>query len=478
MLTRLNIPNTYSPVYSQAYHRVSSTSADTINMKYIFKIYTGNSSTYGVVSTNYVSPEGSTYGEFNPNRILSNYISFDYNPFGTGTTFVNNSSNSILKYKIEYGEQIPVSGSTYYFSSITNNNGYVQYNFNSNPGFAVGDEIKIVKEASTNISYIGWNTITSISGSTGFKTNKVYGSDVSETGYTTVWRNINTGITYTGYVLNNCFKHLETSLNYGSEYALRDTSSKYFTNRNSYYLYTDQSYSFSVLNTGVTQPYYLLIKGYSGGSLQTSFQYPLSIPSTYMRYDINIGFPNLSNIVYINGLNLTIQPLVHSGLDYYTVDLTTNTVTQLIERKTIYIKKNCPANYTTYILAYLNNRGGFDNLYFNYKSKSKIKVEKETYNKAYNYNYSVSDFGENTLYANIDEVITCASDFLNSDSEIDLYKELIKSPVVYLQDEENQQLIPVQIMNKELEPLKRENGDLYAVQIQFKLAYKDDNQIN
>lgn len=480
MLTRLNIPHTYSPVYSQAYHRVSSTSADTVNMKYIFRTSTGNSTTYGVVSTNYVSPENNSYGEFNPNRILANYITWDYNPFGSGSTFVYNAPNSIMKYKIEYGEQIPVSGSTYYFSSTTNNGGYVQYNFNQNPGFAVGDEVKIVKDATTNASYIGWNTISSISATTGFVTNKVYGSTptITETGYTTVWRSYNAGLTFTGYALNNSYQHLAPTLNYGSTYALKDTTSKFLTNRDNYYLYTDQSYTLSVLNTGITQPYYLLIKGFSGGSLQSSFQYPLSIPANYIRYDLNIGFANLSNIYYINGLLLQWQPLVHTGLDYYTVDLTTSVVSQLIERKTIYLKKNCPANYTTYILAYLNPRGGFDNLYFNFKSKSKIKFNKDTFNRSYNYNYSVSDFGETTISSNYDELITVVSDFLNSDSEIELYKELINSPVVYLQDEENQRLIPVQITTKELEPLKRENGDLYAVQIQFKYAYKDDNQIN
>lgn len=484
MLTRLNVPHIYSPVYSQAYHRISSNSADTSNFKYLFRIYTGvtNTSTYGLVSTNLVFPQSNSYGEFNPNRILANYISWDYSPFGTGSTFVNNAPNSLLKYKIEYGEQIPVSGTNFYFSSITNNGGYVQYDFVNNPGFAAGDEIKIVKDATNNSSYNGWNTISSISATTGIVTNSIYGVDstIPESGYTTVWRSVNTGLTFTGYVLNNSYKHLEggsNNLNYGSAYSLRNTSSLYLTNRDSYYLYTDQSYTLSVINTGITQPYLLMIKGFSGGSQQTLFQYPLSVPANYIRYDFNIGFNNLKNINYIEGFSLSVQPMVHEGLDYYTVDLTDVTVTQLIERKTIYIRKNCNS-FQRYILAYLNPRGGFDNLYFNFKSKSKIKFDRDVYTKSFNYNYSSSDFGEQTLSSNYEELITVSSDFVKKDSELNLYRELINSPVVYLQDEENQRLIPIQIVDKEFKPEKRENGDLFSVQIEFKYAFKDDIQIN
>jgi hypothetical protein len=165
---------------------------------------------------------------------------------------------------------------------------------------------------------------------------------------------------------------------------------------------------------------------------------------------------------------LNIAPAALNALSAGTITSATTSYTVEIGGQTIAIEMICEPIYDPYPIHFLNQYGGFETKIFNKASREKYKVERKSFGKL---NYTVDNSGtvnfknSNGVYnegrsvysAQFDEKLTLNSDLLTDDEYVWL-RDLIMSPMVYLQD--GAYFFPVEISETDYEVKKVINDEL------------------
>lgn len=494
----LQYPSQLEPVYSPIWF-VTNTLTKRPNYRFVYDLYTIDSTgdeTKINRSKLWRNPDG--YGVYSPARVLENYVSFDFDFWGE---FWKETTHSTLNYRVNFGEEYDLTGATFAFSSITNNGGYVQYNYNISPGFNVDDQIKIDKSnKGYNSTYDGLQFVISKSGSTGIVTDKLYGDYyANESGQTLHRLSFTTGITFTGTVINFGRQYLEKDVDITAKYNLTLTGGSPFTN--TIYNATPSTSlltfglllwnipNFKPIKLQVEDSYFLtyLAKDKPYAAWIVTYNAQNESDSTYEilysgltagvdRFTFACGPKNLSGLVAYNVISGNYEQIIDDTVDHYDVYMVDNTTQQLGETRSFKII-NGDCRYTKYRLAFLNKVGGVDIINFTKKSTKKVEIERQTYTKYLNYNYRIGDRGETMLSAIGNELITANTDWIE-EYEVDLLRELYESPEVYLIDDSNQQYLPVVITTKDYKGKTRISDKLIQYQIEFKMAYNTVNQRN
>jgi hypothetical protein len=201
-LTLIHTPQHLAPVYSPMWYKVSSTLYTENNFRYVFDTYVTNitANTTTKIHRSKLFPRSDGTGLYSPSRILENYVTYDFDFFGFG---FQPAIQSITGFNVKVGEEYDLSGSTYSFSSTTNNGGFVRYNFTNPVTFLSGDEVKIdLANKAYNSSYDGLQTVTTKT-SNSITTNKAYGDVVSNESGDCIYRlTMLSGVSYSGVAIN------------------------------------------------------------------------------------------------------------------------------------------------------------------------------------------------------------------------------------------------------------------------------------
>ena len=133
---------------------------------------------------------------------------------------------------------------------------------------------------------------------------------------------------------------------------------------------------------------------------------------------------------------------------------------------------------------FLNRQGIWDTYTFTKKYTKKFQVSKKTYNqqKSLNtkwWNRQSYDTDTTVFYGDADEIVTVDSNFV-AQNDVDIIEELLMSPYVYMimdnwlpsenQDQIYPYLLPVQVLNKEVEEYISKYKRIFQYTIEMRLA--------
>jgi hypothetical protein len=181
---------------------------------------------------------------------------------------------------------------------------------------------------------------------------------------------------------------------------------------------------------------------------------------------------------------LNIAPVALNALHAGAITSNTTSYTVQVGSQIYTVYLTCEAMYQTYMIHFLNQYGGFESILFTKVSRTKYKVDRKDFGKL---NYTVSNSGiisyknTNGVYneglstyaAQYEERLTLNSDLL-TDAEYTWLRDLILSPMVYIQD--GAYFFPVTIEDNDYEPKKAINDDLTNLTITIKYGQNLNSQ--
>lgn len=165
---------------------------------------------------------------------------------------------------------------------------------------------------------------------------------------------------------------------------------------------------------------------------------------------------------------LNISPVALNAIHAGAITSNTKSYTVQVGVQFYQITLICEPIYDTYMVHFLNQYGGFESVLFPKVSRTKYKVDRKDFGRL---NYFVDQSGiiryknpngvyteARTVYAvQFDERLTLNTDLL-TDAEYVWLKDLLISPMVYIQD--GAYFFPVSISENDYEPRKNKNDDL------------------
>jgi hypothetical protein len=161
-------PQDFTPAYNECKFIIDSTNKNKSGFRYIFEVF--DSVTNLRIGYYKALPTfGTGYGEQDLSKLLSNSVSFDFNP--SITTFYD-ASNSYFGYDVKFGEEYIFDMS--YTASLTDNSGNVR--ITATHPFQVGDQVNITQADGgvANPGVEGLHTVIAITGTTNFTINALW----------------------------------------------------------------------------------------------------------------------------------------------------------------------------------------------------------------------------------------------------------------------------------------------------------------
>jgi hypothetical protein len=487
-ITIIQAPQTLEPVYTKIPVVVSSISAiTTANYEFIFDLYQINTLTGAAtfLNRNKMKPLPDGTCVYSPASLLRSSVDYEFDPFGSGFTSV--ASSSIIKYKILFGEEYPVS---LYFSSIQSaSTGYAQLNFDSNHGLSSGDTVYVYKaNSSVNSSYNGYHSILQVNNSSAVTINSTWYSAVTETGYITSVLRMVTSPQVTGKTAFSCARqYKERTRNYFKEFNL--------TGNNTTFLNTYSGSTIPTIRIGTDEVYTL--GGYSNDS---SYNFDSVIITTYTGQENNYQVKGIYSTL-ISGLNSNydlidfkcgtrnlaqtkdtnfLSPFGYDTI--YTSDITQYKIAPydsgsgtIGEHVFFKVKDECTA-FEPKRIAWQNKLGRTSYWTFNGKNIISYDVDRKVYTKVLDYNYSIGDRGTTVLSLDTTKYLTVNTGWICDYDSKFLTEEMFFSPEIYLLNMEDETKEPLTIIDKKIVPKNYLNDRLFYLTFTFEFSNNPNNQ--
>lgn len=306
--------------------------------------------------------------------------------------------------------------------------------------------------------------------------------------YYLVWNGSLSELQWPDYLLTDyVYKSSTSNWKFISSYNFSAFTPRYKLNNRAY---TDKSSFIYCLSSEADDMEAIRIKCYdsSGSLIQSSIiANPFSGTTTYTNQYvcIDVGRKGLDNIS--SGLVTGTYPIIPSNCDYYEIEDVgisgeeppfTYTLRKIIQR--LYI--SCEAKYDVYTVHYLSQAGNFETVHFPKVSSMDNVSEKTSFNQnpfalnASNVNtYTKFTLREKVVNASYEERLTLQTDWLTYE-EIAAHKEIIDSPVVYIDYGSTIGLIPVMVETNSYKIRKKFNTGEPAFQITVKKGFKNSKQ--
>lgn len=282
--------------------------------------------------------------------------------------------------------------------------------------------------------------------------------------------------------------YVEVIVNFGEEYGyvtypdiLIDFSRKFFNHYNGRLVGDTTALNFSVQNkfasnNNATGSVLLSTTHYLVPYLPT-FNGTVSVSVTPTGGGSSFTTDITHNAQELQILNLS--PVALNSLHAGTITADTTSYTVTVNGQTYTVNIICESQYQPYMIHFLNQYGGFESKLFTKVSRRKFKVDKKDFGKL---NYTVDADGivnyknTNGVYnesksvysSQYEEKLTLNSDLL-TDAEYVWLADLIKSPMVYIQD--GAYFFPVVLSETDYEPKKAINDDLTSLTITVDYGY-------
>lgn len=492
-ITALAYPQIYTPAYNPVKLIVDSTNKNNLGFKYIFQVE--NLATSEQIADYRILPSYSTrYGEQDFSKLLSNYVSFDFNP--TGTT-VYKAENSYYNYLVKVGEEYIAHYD--YTASLTNDSGNVKITVGN--VFVAGDRINIIQDDGglANPYLEGLFTVISAT-STYIIVNSLYSLVTDAT--------INGSITYADkrkkvdpnlynislVAFNGAIRWNEFPAYQYTDFQLNGISKRLLTNQpTTFYSTLGQDIYLNALNPSGS-PDYVIFKNSNG-----EYYYKI-VTGTDTINQIPCGANNYGVLTPIGSATL---PLIKTDTTYYQIYYSNSNTGVPTEKSLTYtINLDTRVQISEYHCLFLDRLGSFSSFAFQLKNYERGEIQREEFNQDvtgfidnYKWKYDTIENGFKSFNINVKKTIDLNTNWM-SESMGRYFEELITSPQVYLklasytnteswlypEDEsgcplripESTEYQPVIVTNNSYEVYQQRNSNLIRQSITVRLANQDN----
>ena len=423
-------PQDFTPAYNECKFIVDSTNVNNDGFRYIFEVFEAGTATrigyYKALPT-----YGTGYGEQDLSKLLSNMVTFDFDP--TITTFYD-AANSYYNYDVKVGEEYIYELN--YTASLVDNGGSVR--ITATHAFQVGDQINIVQGvggAAANPGVEGLHTVIAITGTTNFTINALW-ADVTDATINGTVKYADNRKTITLNIVSTLDKHIFNGVqpwldmpNWDeTDYELDGITKSWLTNQP------------KTFNCTPSQDLWLNLRG--DGMLPNKRVY-------FENDNGDLFYKAIAGGDYIKGVavgpnnfgSLTVEsgtaPLIKSDTKIYQVwysDGAFNPVQSLAYEITI---DRRPV-ITQYNILFLDRMGSWSSFAFQLKTYEKLNIKRETYNKdvpgyvtGSQWQYNSYEQGSVNYNTQVSKTIDLNTNWM-TEAQAYYFQELVTSPQTYI----------------------------------------------
>jgi hypothetical protein len=493
-MTIIAEPQDFTPAYNECKFIVNSTNVNNDGFRYIFEVFeSGTSNRIGYYKA--LPTFGTGYGEQDLSKLLSNMVSYDFNP--TITTFYD-AANSYYKYDIKIGEEYIFTLS--YTASLSDDSGNVEITPTAAHPFAVGDQLNITQAdlGVDNPGVEGLHTVIAVTGTTSFTINALWSevTDPTENGtikYADNRKDINLNEinTLNKYVFNGAIPWIDMPFYDQTDYTLDNTSGLWLT---------DQPFTFSCT---LGQDLYLNMKDpnintnpriYFENSNGDIFR--KSVTGTQYISGIPCGPNNYGTLTLVSGT----AGLIKGTTDYYDVWYS-NGVFNPVKSQKYRINIDRRIQISESHILFLDRMGSWSSFAFQLKSYEKGTIKRDTYNKdvpgyvtSSQWKYKTYEQGQVNFNTQVVKTFDLNTNWM-SEADGTYFQQLLTSPQTYvknvvyritedldnLYDEsgciihipESTEYVSCNVLNTNFEVFKQRNNNLIKQSIQVRLSNND-----
>jgi hypothetical protein len=397
---------------------------------------------------------GNGNGEQDLSKLLSNMVSFDFNPYIT--TFYN-AVNSYYNYDIKFGEEYIFDLS--YTASLVDNAGNVR--ITATHPFQVGDQVNITQAdlGVANPGVEGLHTVIAITGTTNFTINALWAdvTDATINGsveYADKRKTINLNIVSTldKYVFNGVQPWIDMPYWDETDYVLDNVLGQWLTDQPTTFSCTlGQDLWLNIKDPNVnTNPRITFIS--DDGSV---FRKTLT-GADYIK-GLAVGPNNYGSLTLVSGTAPLVKPTTQSYEMYYSNGV-------FHAQKSIKYKINIDRRILiseSHIL-FLDRMGSWSSFAFQLKSYEKLNIKRETYNKDVpgsvvdsQWQYKSYEQGTVNFNTQVSKTIDLNTNWMTESAGV-YFQQLVTSPQTYIKN-------VVYHITEEGEPLYDEDGCIIHV---------------
>ena len=425
-------PFTISPAFNPLRYIYDSTNKSKEGFKYIFDIYEAGTS--NKIAERKVSPEFSTgYGNQQLSKLLDEFVSGDFNPTNN-TTF--DAQNCYYRYDVKIGEEFvsPVA----YTAALLQNGSFVK--ITATHSFDVGDAVVIKQNdgGAANPNLEGLFVVTAVTGTTDFTVNSFW-SDVTDANINgnvrfsdnrkTITRDLET--VSGALVFNGAFSFVDWSNYDSADYIPSASTSKLLTSLPfEFTAYEDQDIWVNTL-TNQLPSLFMEFKNSTNDVFRKAFD-----GSAYINQTMVSGSGLQSGLSLVAGSG----DLIEDDVEYYEFYIVNIFGTIQSETRRINVDRRCKIN--EYQLVFRDRLGSMLSMAFTLHDAQKGSVMRKTYNQEVvgstngeptRWGYESHERGMTSIDVTQKETLTLRSDYIKTQPELDLFRELVTSPDVFIE---------------------------------------------
>lgn len=440
-ITLSGAPQHFAPAYNPNVFYFNSTNVAEPGFRYLVNIYSATTST--LLGQFKVAPRPiDNIGYIDTSRIITNLLSYDFNPLNTGST---KAINSYINYDIKIGEEYNTQwnfGDYEYQSGTGTTADLVQLHELTNTiphTYIVGDQINVTTANNIN----GLHTVVSVPNA--YKviidflytnvtpTGTISGSTVYADNRKTQFSNLYNASGYTawnGAIPFNQFNSYEGSGYTINQHSVNTTSALTNLPVDSFYCTPEQDLwvNFGSDTTDVVSQN---LKFENSNGDKFNLQYFGSIANSGNITQVSIGPNNATPTLVISGT----LPLIKSDTEWYTWRTSSAVTTATTKTYKIYIDRRCKIE--EYEIAFLDRKGSFLSYAFQLASKEDGNIKRESCNKQIGdlsnskYSYNSYDKGMSNYNIEVTKKLTLNTNWMNDEMSV-LFEELLTSPQTYV----------------------------------------------
>ena len=491
-MTIIAEPQDFTPAYNECKFIVNSTNVNNDGFRYIFEIFeSGTANRIGYYKA--LPTYGTGYGEQDLSKLLSNMVSYDFNP--TITTFYD-AANSYYNFDVKIGEEYIYTLS--YTSSLVNNAGNVR--ITATHAFQVGDQINITQADGgvANPGVEGLHTVIAITGTTNFTINALW-SEVTDATINGSIKyadnrkdiNLNEISTLDKYVFNGAIPWIDMPFYDQTDYTLDNTSGLWLTDQPLNFTCTlGQDLWLNLKDPGVAAQKRVYFANSNGDVFSKSLA-----GSDYVK-GVAVGPNNFGTLVLISGT----AGLIKATTTYYDIWYGDTIVgNQSSIKYRIVLDKRVQIS-ESHIL-FLDRMGSWSSFAFQLKSYEKGTIKRDTYNKdvpgyvtSSQWKYKTYEQGQVNFNTQVVKTYDLNTNWM-SEAEGTYFQQLLTSPQTYIKnvvyritedldnlyDEsgciihipESTEYVSCNVLNTNFEVYKQRNNNLIKQSIQVRLSNND-----
>jgi hypothetical protein len=486
-------PQDFTPAYNECKFIIDSTNKNKSGFRYIFEVF--DSVTNLRIGYYKALPTyGTGYGEQDLSKLLSNSVSFDFNP--SITTFYD-AENSYFGYDVKFGEEYIFDLS--YTASLTDNAGNVR--ITATHPFVVGDQINIVQGvggAAANPGVEGLHTVIAITSTTDFTINALWSgvTDATINGvveYADKRKTIDLDIEsrLDKFVFNGVYSWLEFPYWDETDYELDGITKEWLT---------DQPQEFS---STPGQDLWLNMRGFGvapGGKVYFENDngdiFSKVVAGSQTIKGVAVGPNNYGSLTVVSGT----APLLKndtSSYEFWYVDGSPQT------QKSIKYKVNIDRRMliSESHIVFLDRLGSWSSFAFQLKAYEKGNITRETYNQDVpgaviggEWGYKSYEQGTVNINTEVTKLYDLSTNFM-TESEGEYFQQLLTSPQTYIKnvlyhitedgavlfDEngcvihvpESTEYVSCNVTNNTFEVFKQRNKNLIKQSVQVRIGNND-----